>query len=140
MKSDPKCLFCAIAQKNLPSHIVFEDDSTVAFLDVHPRTPGHCMVISKYHAKTLEELPPEEASRLFLAVQKVARAVKAATHADALTIGINNGRVSGQEVDHLHVHILSRFAGDGGASIQSLVLNDPNIPPSDMVEIIRNTI
>ncbi len=119
------CLFCRIAAKEIPAEIVYEDDRTVAFLDVHPRAPGHAMVIPKTHAPTLAGLPDAEVGPLFAAVQKVARLLAAKLAPDGITIGMNQGRASGQEVDHLHVHLIPRWHGDGGSSIQSVVDNPP---------------
>jgi histidine triad (HIT) family protein len=79
------------------------------------------MVIPKYHAPTLTALPDDEVAQLFLAVKKTAELLMAALHPDGITIGINQGRASGQEVDHLHVHLMPRWHGDGGGAVQSLV-------------------
>jgi histidine triad (HIT) family protein len=122
---DPDCLFCKIAAKTIPAKIIYEDDHAVAFLDIMPRAPGHTMVIPKYHAPTMIELPDEEVAPLFNAVKKTARLLMAALRPDGITIGINQGRASGQEVDHLHVHLVPRSHGDGGGSVQSVVHNAP---------------
>lgn len=122
---NPDCLFCKIAAKTIPAKIVYEDDSVVAFLDITPRAPGHTMVIPKYHAPTLAELPDAEIAPLFGAVKKTAGLLMAGLHPDGITIGVNQGRASGQEVDHLHVHLMPRWHGDGGGAVQSLVHNAP---------------
>jgi histidine triad (HIT) family protein len=122
---NPDCLFCKIAAKTIPARIVFEDDHVVAFLDIAPRAPGHTMVITKYHTPTLIELPDGEIAPLFLAVKKTVALLVAALHPDGVTIGVNQGRASGQEVDHLHVHLMPRWHGDGGGAVQSLVHNTP---------------
>jgi len=122
---DPDCLFCKIAVKQIPAKIVYEDDRAVTFLDILPRAPGHVMVIPKYHAPTLVALPDNEIAPLFSAVKKTAGLLVAALHPDGITIGINQGRASGQEVDHLHVHLMPRFHGDGGGAVQSIVHNTP---------------
>lgn len=120
------CLFCRIGRKEIPVEVVYEDDHTIAFLDIHPRAPGHTMVIPKGHSATLIELPELELKPLFAAVQRVAAMLERGLSAPGLTIGINQGRVSGQEIDHLHVHLLPRFEGDGGGSIQSVVEHPPD--------------
>ena len=129
---DPDCLFCKIAAKKIPAKIVYEDDHAVAFLDIVPRSPGHTLVITKYHAPTLIALPDEEVAPLFLAVKKIVALLAAALHPDGITIGVNQGRASGQEVDHLHVHLMPRWHGDGGGSVQSLVHNTPLESLEDM--------
>ncbi|MBM3257119.1 MAG: HIT family protein [Candidatus Liptonbacteria bacterium] len=127
------CLFCKIAHKEIFSHVVYEDAHVFAFLDIHPKAPGHTMVIPKVHAGTLGDLPQEEVAPLFEAVQKISKEVKKRLNADALTIGVNDGRASGQAVGHLHVHVLSRFEEDGGGSIHSIVEN----PSKDPLEIMQ---
>ncbi len=119
------CLFCKIAAKQIPSRVVFEDAHVLAFLDIMPRTMGHTMVIPKVHAPNILELPDAEVAPLFLAVKKVAELVSRKLAPDGVTIGINQGRASGQEVDHLHVHVMPRWHGDGGGSIQSVVDRKP---------------
>ena len=118
---NPDCLFCKIAAKTIPAKIVYEDDRVIAFLDILPRTTGHTMVIPKYHAPTLIALPDEEVAPLFHDVKKIAALLVAALGPDGITIGINQGRASGQEVDHLHVHLMPRWHGDGGGSVQSII-------------------
>jgi histidine triad (HIT) family protein len=136
MTTDPNCLFCKIVAKSIPAQIVYEDDHTLAFLDITPHAPGHTMVIPKYHASRLVELPDVEVASLFAAVKKVAKLLDDKLGADGVTIGINQGRASGQEVDHLHVHIMPRWKGDKGNAVQSLVNN----PPKGSLEEMRKKI
>lgn len=130
------CLFCKIIAGSIPAQTIYEDDHTLAFLDVRPRSPGHTMVIPKVHAPTLATLPEAEVAPLFLAVKKMAELLNAKLAPDGITIGMNQGRASGQEVDHLHVHLMPRWHGDGGSSIQSVVNN----PLKESVEEIRKKI
>jgi histidine triad (HIT) family protein len=134
--TNPDCLFCKIVSKQIPAQTLFEDDHVLVFLDVHPRTTGHTMVIPKYHAPRLVELPNEEVGPLFLAVKKTAELLNEKLKCDGVTIGMNQGRASGQEVDHLHVHLMPRWHNDGGGSVQSAVNN----PPKESVEEIRKKI
>ena len=131
------CLFCKIAAKEIPSQVVYEDDHVLAFLDIMPRAPGHTIVIPKFHAPNLLELPDVEVAPLFAAVKKVAELVSRKLGADGITIGINQGRASGQEVDHLHVHVVPRSHGDGGGAIQSVV---HNIPKESVEEIYKKLV
>lgn len=130
------CLFCKIVAKKIPAAIVYEDDHVLAFLDIMPRTTGHTMVIPKVHAPNILELPDAEVGPLFGAVKHVAGMLSKALKPDGITIGMNQGRASGQEVDHLHVHLMPRWHGDGGGSIQSVVNNKPK----ESVEEIRKKI
>ncbi|HVO28871.1 MAG TPA: HIT family protein [Candidatus Paceibacterota bacterium] len=130
------CLFCRIAGKQIEAAVIYEDDHAVAFLDVNPRTTGHAMVIPKVHAPNILELPDAEVGPLFAAVKRVAGMLAKALAPDGITIGMNQGRASGQEVDHLHVHLLPRWHGDGGSSIQSVV----NRRPAESIEEVRRKI
>ncbi len=134
---DQDCLFCKIASGVIPAKIVYEDDRVMAFLDILPRAPGHTMVIPKQHAPTLLALPDDEVAPLFAAVKKVAALLAAALGPDGITIGINQGRASGQEVDHLHVHLMPRWHGDGGSSIQSVVHSGDRIPLAEVERKIK---
>ena len=145
------CTFCKIVKKEIPAEIVYEDDATIAFLDIHPRAPGHVMVIPKAHAANLLELAAPLVGPLFVAVKKVTAAIAAsfcpegfapleAEPLTGFTIGINHGRISGQAVDHLHVHIMPRFAEDGGGSVHSVVDNPPTEKLAAIAEKIRKEI
>ncbi len=135
---NPECLFCKIATKTSPAKIVYEDDHAVAFLDVAPRAPGHTMVIPKYHAPTLIALPNEEVAPLFNAVKKTVELLMTGLRPDGITIGVNQGRASGQEVDHFHVHLLPRWHSDGGGPVQSLVHNVPQESIEEIQKKILN--
>jgi len=130
------CLFCKIVGKFVPAAVVYEDDHAIAFLDIMPHSPGHTMVIPKYHAPNILELPDAEVAPLFLAVKRVAELLSKKLKPDGITIGANQGRASGQEVDHLHVHLMPRWHGDKGAAVQSLVNN----PPKESNEEMRRKI
>ena len=153
------CLFCKIATGEIPSYKIYEDNLVMAFLDIHPRAPGHTVVIPKGHYPTLFELPARapghaviiprahyetllgvpdgEIGPLWIVVKKVAAHIKEALKTDGFTIGMNHGAVSGQTVPHLHVHIMPRFEGDGGKSIHSVVHNPGEIPLEEMVEKLK---
>ncbi len=119
------CLFCNIASGEIPAEIVYQDEHAVAFLDIMPRVPGHTMVIPKMHARNFSELASEEIGPFFSACQHVTNLIKKVLAPDGFTLGMNYGKVSGQEVDHLHFHIMPRWQGDAGHSIQSVVSNKP---------------
>ena len=135
---DPNCLFCKIIDKKIPAAILYENDHVLAFLDILPRTPGHTMVIPKEHAPRLIELPDKEVGPLFLAVKHVAELLMKKLKPDGVTIGLNQGRASGQEVDHLHVHVMPRWHGDRGSSIQSVVNNPPKESLAEIEKKLRS--
>jgi histidine triad (HIT) family protein len=131
------CLFCNIAAHKIPAEIVFENNAAVAFLDIHPRAPGHAMVIPKSHAETVLDLDEEFIAPLFKAVKQTTHMIERALKPDAFTIGINHGKHAGQAVEHLHVHIMPRFKGDKGGSIHTVVDNPPKDAITEIAAKIR---
>lgn len=107
------CLFCDIAKGEIPCHKIYEDTNFLAFLDIHPVNLGHTLIIPKAHAKDLFDLPSETLTLIGPIIQKVAQAVKLGTGADGLNLGMNNGAKAGQIIEHAHLHLIPRFAGDG---------------------------
>ena len=117
------CIFCKIAKGEIPAKIIAENQDALAFLDIEPKSPGHTLVIPKKHYSDLFGIPEEELKNLFLLVQKSVQILKDRLQAEGFNVGYNHGPVAGQEVMHLHIHILPRYKGDGGRPIQSLVNN-----------------
>ncbi len=103
-------MFCRII-RGAESHVVFEDDTTIAFLDRRPLFPGHCLVVPKEHFETIVDLPSLLLAPFFSKVQLVAGAVERGMEAEGCFVAINN-RVS-QSVPHMHVHVVPRRTGDG---------------------------
>jgi histidine triad (HIT) family protein len=116
-----ECIFCRIVAGALPSQPLYEDAAVLAFLDNHPASRGHALVIPKTHAETLEHLAPAEVGSLFVGVQAVMRILQTALKPSGMNVGWNHGWAAGQRVDHLHVHVIPRYAGDGGGGMQSIV-------------------
>jgi len=108
---DPSNVFAKILRGELPCEKVYEDEQTLAFMDIMPRADGHVLVIPKVEARTILDIDPADLGRLMASVQKVARAVKAGMGADGLTIQQFNESAGGQVVFHLHVHVLPRHEG-----------------------------
>lgn len=109
--TSPECLFCGIAQGLTSAHVVFEDRTSLAFLDHRPVFLGHVLLVPRKHIETLGDLPESMTGPLFTSASVLSRAVQAAMKAEGTFIAINN-RVS-QSVPHLHVHIVPRTRGDG---------------------------
>ncbi len=129
------CVFCAIVEGRIPSHKVYEDEKTLAFLDIHPSAPGHTLVIPKAHIARVEDLPEEDARSLFAALHKIVGRIQEAMGAPASTIGINNGRESGQEVSHVHIHVIPRNRGDRGGIIQGVSRAPQRLNDEEMARI-----
>lgn len=106
-------IFSRIVAGELPCSRVFEDDRVLAFLDINPISEGHTLIISKRESATIEDSDPEDLAALARAARVVGAAVKAVTGCPAYNLIINNGPKAGQEVPHLHAHIIPRFEGDG---------------------------
>ena len=107
------CLFCKIISGEIPCQKVYENDYTLAFLDVSPINPGHTLVISKKHYKNFEEIPEEELNKLIQAVKEVGKAIKDGLGVFGYNISVNNDPIAGQIIPHIHFHIIPRKEGDG---------------------------
>lgn len=110
---DPSNIFAKILRGEIPCHMVFEDDVALAFMDIMPRCDGHCLVIPKVFARGLLDLPPDALAAFMPRVQKIAAAAVKAFSADGLTLQQFNETAGGQEVFHLHFHLLPRLNGVG---------------------------
>ena len=110
MKND--CIFCAIAEGEIPSFRIYEDDLAIAYLDINPFTKGHTLVIPKIHSTGLLDTSDETLAAIISRVKKVAAHLKAALPCDGFNILQNNGDSAGQTVMHLHFHIVPRYKGE----------------------------
>jgi len=111
MTYDPNNVFAKVLRNELPSHKIYEDEDTLAFLDIMPRSEGHALVITKEGATNLFDVSPEALAKLMAVVQKLAPEIKEAVGADGVLIVQYNGAAAGQTVFHLHVHIIPRKVG-----------------------------
>ncbi len=106
------CIFCRIVAGEIPSHKVYEDDATFAFLDIYPAARGHTLVIPKAHTTDLLSAAPEALEAAVRTSQTVARILHNVLQAHGISIVQNNGRAAGQDVFHYHVHVIPRWEGD----------------------------
>lgn len=113
MPHDPDCIFCKIATGRIPCHKLYEDDWTLAFLDVGPLSHGHSLVIPKSHYATADQLPADVAGACGQTVAKISQALVQALGVKDYNVLQNNGAAAGQEVHHVHYHIIPRQEGDG---------------------------
>lgn len=107
------CLFCKIINHEIPANFVYENDKVVAFLDIAPVNPGHTLIVPKAHCESILDADPEVLQELILATKKIAQAIQDGLGYEGFNLGVNNGRVAGQIVPHLHFHIMPRKVGDG---------------------------
>lgn len=108
----PDCVFCAILDEELPASFVYEDDLAVALLDLHPIHAGHTLVIPREHYADAASCPRALAGHLFGVSTRLGQAVVRATDAHGFNVWTANGRAAGQDVFHLHLHILPRYRED----------------------------
>lgn len=107
------CIFCKIIAGEIPSYQVYEDESTLAFLDINPVNPGHALVVPKKHFANLEEADEEILCQIIKTVKKVGLSLKKNLAASGYNLAVNNDPAAGQIVPHLHFHVIPRLPGDG---------------------------
>jgi len=105
-------IFMKIIRREIPAEIVYEDNDTLAFLDIRPTNPGHTLVVPKKPFRNIFDINDEILAAVMRTVQKVAKAVKEAVSAEGINIAMNNEAAAGQVVFHFHVHIIPRFGND----------------------------
>ena len=105
------CIFCKIANGEIPSATLYEDDDFRVILDLGPASKGHSLILPKSHAANIYELPDELAAKAMVLAKKIAGTLTDGLHCDCLNIIQNNGEVAGQTVFHFHMHLIPRYAG-----------------------------
>ena len=111
MKKDD-CIFCKIANGEIPSHTLYEDDDFRVIFDISPATKGHALILPKEHADNIFELSDEKAAKAFVLAKKMATVMKEAFKADGFNVFQNNAECAGQSVFHFHIHLIPRYEGD----------------------------
>ena len=106
------CLFCKIINGEIPCYKIYEDEDTLAFLDITNNPEGHTLVVPKKHSKNILDTQTEVLSKVIATVQRVSQHYISIGYAEGINVYINNERSAGQEVMHLHIHILPRISGD----------------------------
>ncbi len=106
------CIFCKIANGEIPSATLYEDDMFRVILDLNPAAKGHALILPKKHAADLFELPDETAAKAIVLAKKIAGVLKTGLHADGINLVQNNGEAAGQTVFHYHMHLIPRYQGD----------------------------
>ena len=127
------CIFCKIIQGEIPVKIIKETEKSLAFLDAFPLTKGHTLVIPKMHYEKIQDMSTEDNSDLFETVHKVSAKVDKITN--ATLIAIPNGKQSGQEIPHLHVHLIPRSPEDSAGPVHSMFKETPKLSEEDINEL-----
>ena len=112
------CIFCKIVSKEIPTKILYEDEYTIAFLDAFPVAKGHTLVIPKQHYAKIQDLPSEINEKLFNTVHKMIPKVDSLQ--GSTLVAIHNGKNSGQEIPHVHVHLIPRSKNDSAGPVHSM--------------------
>ena len=105
-----ECVFCKIAEGELPCYKLYESELVLAFLDINPITRGHALVVPKRHVEKLSQLSEEEVKEVFSTAAKLAEAAVSALGAKGVNFWVNQGSVAGQVVKHFHAHVVPRYA------------------------------
>jgi diadenosine tetraphosphate (Ap4A) HIT family hydrolase len=114
MTFDSQCIFCRIVRGEAEAHVVYQDDRVMAFLDLHPVTRGHLLVVPRRHAPDLAALEPQDAAAMIEAARRLAGALRRASlHVDGVNLHLADGAAAGQSVFHAHLHVIPRYRGDG---------------------------
>jgi histidine triad (HIT) family protein len=107
------CVFCQIVEKKIPAKIIIENEKTLAFLDIKPVNPGHILIIPKKHYSNIEEISKEDLCALSLMLKKMGKKIKDKLGYDGYNVNLNNDEIAGQEISHLHFHLIPRRKNDG---------------------------
>lgn len=134
MKKDD-CIFCKLANGDIPTNTIYEDNDFRVFLDAAPATKGHCLIVPKEHFDNLEELSDDVASKVFPLAKKMMKLLKEKLDWDGFNVVQNNGEVAGQTVFHFHTHLIPRYIDDG----QNLNMK-PSSPKEGELEEVLNLI
>ena len=130
---DDNCIFCKLANKDIPTNIIYEDEKFTVIMDASPATKGHALILPKNHAANIYELPDEDAADIFVLAKKLATKMTEVLHCDGLNIVQNNGKVAGQTVFHFHMHLIPRYLNDGNED--KLTWNHADISADEIAEI-----
>jgi histidine triad (HIT) family protein len=132
-----ECIFCKVALKKIPTNIIIENDKAMAFLDAYPLSKGHTLIIPKAHYSKIQELDEDSSQSLFNILWKITNPIEKAVGVNSSTIAIHNGKEAGQEVPHVHIHVIPRKRGDGAGPVHSMFKNKPNVSSFDMSSIVE---
>ncbi len=132
---DSNCIFCKIANGEIPSNTIYEDNDFRVILDNGPATKGHALILPKEHYADLFELSDEAASKALIVAKKVSAQLKDKLNIDGLNVVQNNGETAGQTVKHFHIHLIPRYKNDG-----QHILWNPTEPSAEELVQIRDII
>ena len=129
------CIFCKIISKEIPAKILYEDDDSISFLDAFPVAKGHTLVIPKKHFAKIQDMPPDLNQKLFNSVHKMINKVDALE--GSTLVAVHNGKESGQEVPHVHVHLIPRSVTDSAGPVHSMFKNKIELSDSEYETLVN---
>ncbi|MDE1766147.1 MAG: HIT family protein [Thaumarchaeota archaeon] len=129
------CIFCGIISGKIPSRKVYETARSLAFLDAFPLARGHTLVIPKSHYSKIQEMTQQDNADLFETVRIMAEKIERLTPSSL--VAVHNGKESGQEVPHVHVHIIPRERGDGAGPVHNVFTKRTKLSETDFAEILE---
>ena len=129
------CIFCKIISKEIPAKILYENDDSISFLDAFPVAKGHTLVIPKKHFAKIQDMPPDLNQKLFDSVHKMINKVDALE--GSTLVAVHNGKESGQEVPHVHVHLIPRSVTDSAGPVHSMFKNKIELSDSEYETLVN---
>ena len=129
------CIFCKIISKEIPAKILYEDDDSISFLDAFPVAKGHTLIIPKKHFSKIQDMPPDLNQKLFDSVHKMINKVDALE--GSTLMAVHNGKESGQEVPHVHVHLIPRSVTDSAGPVHSMFKNKIELSDSEYETLVN---
>ena len=130
---DNNCIFCKLANKDIPTNIIYEDEKFTVIMDASPAPKGHALILPKNHAANIYELPDKDAADIFVLAKKMAKKMTEILQCDGFNIVQNNGEVAGQTVFHFHMHLIPRYLNDGNQ--EKLTWNHADISAEEIEKI-----
>ena len=130
------CIFCKIISKEIPAKILYEDEDTISFLDAFPVAKGHTLVIPKEHHTKIQDLSSNENQKLFDTVHKMIEKVDSLQ--GSTLVAIHNGKESGQEIPHVHVHLIPRSNDDSAGPVHSMFKDKIELSDSEINSLYNN--
>ena len=129
------CIFCKIISKEIPAKILYEDNDSISFLDAFPVAKGHTLVIPKKHFAKIQDMPSDLNQKLFDSVHKMINKVDALE--GSTLVAVHNGKESGQEVPHVHVHLIPRSVTDSAGPVHSMFKNKIELSDSEYKTLVN---
>ncbi|MGI0046232.1 MAG: HIT family protein [Nitrosotalea sp.] len=127
------CIFCNIISGKIPSRKIYETSKSLAFLDAFPLIKGHALVIPKAHYTKIQEMTQSDNADLFETVRILAQKIERL--APSSLVAVHNGKESGQEIPHVHVHVIPRRQEDGIGPVHAMFTKRPNLSESEFADI-----